>query len=239
MSDGIGHESEIGTSAAEPPCRDPATVNPIRIAIVVLVALCVWIAWPKGDAVPPRPLLIKAALKQVDDPVIILGDSIVEYATLPHTACGRSIINAGIAGSTTASNLPDMLNKALAGKKAAMIVVSLGLNDATASFSAEKYRTNYQAILAELAPSTRRLGIMAVTSAETSSPTRRAELDAVIASYNIALRSLAIEHRATFIAPPQMPTPHTVDGIHLNPAGYAVWFQALLSGIETSLCKKA
>ena len=80
---------------------------------------------------------------------------------------------------------------------------------------------------------------MAVTSAETSSPTRRAELDAVIASYNMALRSLAIEHRATFIAPPQMPTPHTVDGIHLNPAGYAVWFQALLSGIETSLCKKA
>jgi lysophospholipase L1-like esterase len=34
-----------------------------------------------------------------------------------------------------------------------------------------------------------------------------------------------------------MPDHHTIDGIHLNAAGYQVWDKAILGGIETALCK--
>jgi lysophospholipase L1-like esterase len=36
---------------------------------------------------------------------------------------------------------------------------------------------------------------------------------------------------------PAMAQRHTIDGIHLNAAGYAVWDKAILGGIETALCK--
>jgi uncharacterized membrane protein YedE/YeeE len=100
-------------------------MNWTRAGILAFVALCAWAAWPKGqNAAPPRPLLIKAALKDANDPVVILGDSIVGLATLPRSICGRPVINAGIGGSTTASGLDAMLIKALGSKQAAMIVVS-------------------------------------------------------------------------------------------------------------------
>jgi lysophospholipase L1-like esterase len=34
-----------------------------------------------------------------------------------------------------------------------------------------------------------------------------------------------------------MPEHHTLDGIHLNAAGYEIWDKAILHGIESALCK--
>jgi lysophospholipase L1-like esterase len=34
-----------------------------------------------------------------------------------------------------------------------------------------------------------------------------------------------------------MPAKHTVDGLHLNTNGYAVWNKALFDGVEAVLCK--
>lgn len=44
---------------------------------------------------------------------------------------------------------------------------------------------------------------------------------------------------AAFIPLPAMPERHTFDGIHLNAAGYEVWDQAILAGIEAALCKSS
>jgi lysophospholipase L1-like esterase len=60
---------------------------------------------------------------------------------------------------------------------------------------------------------------------------------ATIDSYNAILPKLAEEARATFIPLPAMPERHTLDGIHLNAAGYEVWDKAILQGIESALCK--
>ncbi len=54
---------------------------------------------------------------------------------------------------------------------------------------------------------------------------------------NAILPELAKEARASFIPLPSMPQRHTVDGVHLNAAGYAVWDKAILGGIEAALCK--
>ena len=43
--------------------------------------------------------------------------------------------------------------------------------------------------------------------------------------------------RAMFIPLPAMPEHHTMDGIHLNAAGYEVGDKAIVRGIESALCK--
>jgi hypothetical protein len=45
----------------------------------------------------------------------------------------------------------------------------------------------------------------------------------VIDSYNAILPALAEKARAAFIPLPSMPEHHTLDGIHLNAAGYEAW----------------
>ncbi len=56
-------------------------MNGVRIGIIASLLLCIWLAWPKGESnTPPRPLMIKSALKDAKDPIIVLGDSIVRQA---------------------------------------------------------------------------------------------------------------------------------------------------------------
>ena len=71
-------------------------------------------------------------------------------STLPRSLCGHGIVNAGIGGTSAESKLEDVLARALAGKRAAMVVVALGTNDAALGYSVERYRANYRALLTSL-----------------------------------------------------------------------------------------
>jgi lysophospholipase L1-like esterase len=64
----------------------------------------------------------------------------------------------------------------------------------------------------------------------------RDELMRSIDSYNSALPGLAKNSGATFVALPPMSDPHTIDGVHLNAAGYSVWDAAVLQA-AASICK--
>jgi hypothetical protein len=44
------------------------------------------------------------------------------------------------------------------------------------------------------------------------------------------LPGLAEKNGATFVALPPMPTPHTIDGVHMNAAGDAAWESAVVQG---------
>src|ERR1700710_3303227 len=110
-------------------------MNGTRVALVGLVAACAWAAWPKQAIVidthgSTRQFVIRSTLARVDDAVVILGDSIVEMSTLPRSLCGHAIVNAGIGGASTESNLGSILAESLGKRRAALIVVSLGSNDA-------------------------------------------------------------------------------------------------------------
>lgn len=96
----------------------------------------------------------------------MLGDSIVRQTQLPRSLCKRPVINAGIDGSTTSSGLDGMLKKAIGDKKAALIVVSLGMNDAETADSVESYRKNYTALLTALKTMTARLAVVAISPLE-------------------------------------------------------------------------
>ena len=217
-------------------------MNWTRVALVGCVAALAWAAWPKRPVIvdthgPTRALIIRSTLARFDDAIVILGDSIVEASTLPRSSCGHAIVNAGIGGTSTSSGLGAMLKASLDGKRAALVVVSLGTNDAAIPHSVEQYRSNYRALLTELAALTPKLAIAAVPPPEAGLQEAKKVSGAVIDSYNAILPALAEEARAVFIPLPAMPERHTIDGIHLDAAGYAVWDRAILSGIETELCK--
>jgi lysophospholipase L1-like esterase len=175
-----------------------------------------------------RQFVIQSTLDRFPDPIVILGDSIVEGSTLPRSLCGHAIINAGIGGASTASDLGTMLAKSLGDKRAALVVVSLGTNDAVVSRSNQSFRTNYIALLKQLSALAPQRVVMAIPSAEFG-----AELNTTINDYNSILPDIANEAEATFAALPPMPQPHTFDGVHLNAAGYESWDQAILQEAAT------
>jgi lysophospholipase L1-like esterase len=217
-------------------------MNWTRVTLAALVAALAWAAWPKRPVIldthgPTRQLIIASTLARVDDPIVILGDSIVEASTLPRSLCGHAIVNAGIGGTSTSSHLGEILKEALDGKRAALVVVSLGTNDAAKPYSVEQYRSNYLALLTELAALTPRRAIAAIPPPEAGLEEAKKVNFALIDSYNAILPALAKEARAEFIILPAMPEHHTLDGVHLNRAGYEVWDRAILDGIESALCK--
>jgi lysophospholipase L1-like esterase len=217
-------------------------MNWTRVALVGCVAALAWAAWPKRPVIsdthgPTRALIISSTLARFDDAIVILGDSIVEASTLPRTLCDHAIVNAGIGGTSTSSGLGAMLRASLGGKRAALVVVALGINDAAKPRSVEQYRSNYLALLTELKALTPQIAIAAIPPPEAGLEEAKKVSGTVIDSYNAVLPALAKEAGAAFIALPAMPERHTIDGIHLNAAGYEVWDKAILGGIETALCK--
>jgi lysophospholipase L1-like esterase len=217
-------------------------MNRTRIALAGLVAAAALAAMPRRETVidihaSTRRFVIQTTLARVDDPIVILGDSIVEASTLPRRLCGHPVVNAGIGGASTTSGLGAMLSYALSGKRAAMIVVSLGLNDAAVPNSVGTFRSNYRAMLTELAALAPRRAVAAISLPETELEQSEKTSAAVVESYNAVLPELAREADVAFIALSAMPQQHTVDGIHLNAAGYEVWESAILRGVESGLCK--
>jgi len=84
---------------------------------------------------------------------------------------------------------------------------------------------------------TPRVAIAAVPPPEPGLEEAKKVDGAVIDSYNAVLPALAEQAHASFIPLPPMPPKHTIDGIHLNAAGYELWDKAVSGGIEAALCK--
>ncbi len=213
----------------------------IGLAVLLIGALAVGFSFLRREPIADphrqaRQLILHYTLNRVDSPVILVGDSIVEASTLPRAICGHPIVNAGLNGASTASDLGTWLIEALDGRRAAAIVVSLGTNDALTGRSTQAFETSYLALLGELQGLTDHLAVLAVPAIEVQGRVT-AEVQAAamkgINAFNILLPALAAKGRAVFIALPPMQKPHTIDGVHLNAAGYAAWDEAILQGVST------
>jgi lysophospholipase L1-like esterase len=214
----------------------------IGLAVFLIGALVAGFSFLRKEAIAEphrqaRQLILYYTLSRVDDPIILIGDSITEASTLPRALCGHPIVNAGLNGASTASDLGTWLIGALQGKRAAAIVVSLGTNDALTARSMQEFETSYGALLAQLSKVTDHLAVLAIPAIEVQgwlTVERQAEAMARINAFNAALPALAGNGGATFIALPPMSNPHTIDGVHLNAAGYAAWDDAILKGVSTT-----
>ena len=196
----------------------------IAIAVLLIGAIAVGYSFLRKAAVADshrgaRQLVLRYTLSRVSDPIIILGDSLSEASTLPRILCGHPLVNAGLNGASTGSELGAWLLAELDGKRAAAIIVALGTNDALLGRSATSFETDYSSLLAELAKVTGHLAVLGIPAIEI-----RGNVTAEIANsamsridgFNAVLPALAVKSGASFVVLPPMPTPHTIDGVHLD-----------------------
>jgi len=219
-----------------------ADMNRTRIGLAVLLigTLAAGFSFFRKEAVADshrqaRQLVLYYTLSRVDDPIILVGDSITEASTLPRTLCGHPIVNAGLNGASTASDLGTWLIEALDDKRAASIVVSLGTNDALMARSTQAFETDYAALLGQLAKATDHLFVLTIPGIDVQgrmTAEMQAEAMRRIDGFNAVLPALAAKGGATFIALSAMPKPHTIDGVHLSAVGYSAWDEAILKGVS-------
>jgi lysophospholipase L1-like esterase len=220
-------------------------VNWIRFGLIVsatctAAALAAWTMQPRviDEHRNARQLMLGFTFGRLDNPVVVVGDSIVEASTLPRSLCGHPIVNAGLNGASTASDLGNWLAVALGGKRAAMIVVALGTNDALIAESPQDFGNRYGALLDQLSKLAPRLVALAIPPVEAKlrmTVEKRDEAMRTINSFNSILPDLAPRHGTAFAALPAMPTPHTIDGVHLDSDGYLVWDKAIMQA-ATAIC---
>jgi lysophospholipase L1-like esterase len=180
-----------------------------------------------------RQRVLYYTLNRIEDPVIVVGDSIVEASTLPRSICGHAIVNAGLNGASTASDLGNWLAQALDGKKASAIIVALGTNDALGSArnSRQHFVDRYSAQLAQFSTLTPRLAVLGIPPTEARGRVTvkmRQEFMDTIDDYNSVLPDMATANHATFVPLPAMPETHTIDGVHLDSDGYLAWDKAVM-----------
>jgi hypothetical protein len=184
-----------------------------------------------------RQVILHYTLSRVEQPIIVVGDSITEASTLPRSLCDHPLINAGLDGASTESDLGPWLLDVLNGRRAAAILVALGTNDALLGHGPQAFEAAYAALLAQFRTATDHLAVLGVPAVEVRggiTASRRDEAMGRIDALNAALPALAEKAGAAFVALPPMATPHTIDGVHLNRDGYAVWDAAVLEGASSA-----
>jgi lysophospholipase L1-like esterase len=188
-----------------------------------------------------RRFVIAGHLARTVSPIVVLGDSITEAATLPEMICGHAVVNAGIGGA----GVDDLLAAApllLRGKALALVVVAVGTNDAYATERREDlFNASFAKLLQSLAKVAPKLAVANIPPiAPNLALVVAAHLDSgLIDRFNLLLPKLAEKAGASFIdlhtAVTAKGQPETLDGIHLAPSAYDLWDAAMLTGIKKAL----
>lgn len=160
-----------------------------------------------------RQFIIRAALADAKEPIIVIGDSITEMARLPETIDGKPVVNAGIGGATI-EDFQGIAQQLLQDSSPSLVVVALGTNGSV---------EHYAALLSRLKRFSPR--ILAVgTPPQVGSDATNAQIKAAADNEGIP-----------FIEQP-LPVGSTLaDHIHLNVAGYRKWVPALTAAISEQI----
>jgi lysophospholipase L1-like esterase len=153
-----------------------------------------------------REFMIKAALAGLDQPIVVIGDSIAEMARFP-----ENVVNAGIGGASI-QDIETLAPRLLDGLKPAQIVVVLGTNEDVWTI-----RRDYARLLSILKKFSHHIWAVAIP---VQNDQRNAELKA------------AADREGIPLIEPLIPAGSLLpDGIHLNAAGNRVWASTILATI--------
>ncbi len=205
------------------------------VAGLMLVAGGAW-AWmsrPAGRSYyDTRRLVILAHARQMPDPVIILGDSVVDMADMPEL-CGNTVLNAGVAGARTEA-IERLSRDVLAVRRPRMVIVAVGLNDAhrDAMTSEADFIAQYRAIVARARMAGAVVRVTTIPPVGPAGLGRAGEFDRQrIAAFNKMIRTVGVPvidvNAALADKSGVEPAALTDDGVHPNARGYGVWRQVM------------
>lgn len=168
--------------------------------------------------------------------VVMLGNSLTERGAWAEYFPGCSIRNRGIGGDCVAG-MAARLDGIAAGRPRAIFIMT-GVNDLIFSkIAPETLLAQYERMLDTLraaTPGTKIYIQSLLPLDESRSEEWFTGKNARITAFNALLRRMAFERGLPYIdlwsrmeREGKLPAEYTVDGIHLSPAGYAVWCEAL------------
>ncbi len=185
--------------------------------------------------VDARVFMINSQIRQAEDSVVLVGDSITEAALLPSSVCGHSLVNAGVGGATPTSYLEFIKrNGLLADLHAALVIVALGTNNAQTVVPLSEFAPSYHALLTALSPKARSMILAGIPQISGPSALSAYFDRSRIAQINDAIHATAVEHDYTFI-PIADHAIETMDGVHPSAAGYETWRHTLVSAMKKRL----
>ncbi|HTI31673.1 MAG TPA: GDSL-type esterase/lipase family protein [Sphingomonas sp.] len=204
-------------------------------AIIILLGLAtaggawVWLSRPPVRSYyDTRRLVILAHARQTADPVIILGDSVVDMAELPEL-CGQTVLNAGVSGARTAA-VEQLARDVLTIYRPKLVIVAVGLNDAhrDAGTSDADFIQKYRAIVARARMTGADVRATTIPPVGPAGTGRADEFNrARIAGLNALIRQTGVpvlEVNAALANEDGIePAVFTDDGVHPNARGYGVW----------------
>jgi hypothetical protein len=161
-----------------------------------------------------RQFMIEAALIGLDQPIIVLGDSITEMARLPETIDDKPVVNAGI-GAAGIEDFEVLSSELMQHSNPSLIAVALGSNDDDRSIGA-----HYAALLSKLKKYSPRLLAVAVPP-QAGSDAKNAQIKAAAESEGVRFIEMPLPEGSTL-----------PDHVHLSAAGYRKWTPALVSAIS-------
>jgi lysophospholipase L1-like esterase len=179
-----------------------------------------------------RRLVILAHARQVPDPVMILGDSVVDMADLPQL-CGQTVLNAGISGARTDA-VERLSREVLAIRHPRLVIVAVGLNDAhrDAGTSDDEFIAQYRAIVARARMAGAEVRVATIPPIGPDGMGRASEFDRQrISALNALIRTVGVPvldvNDALANDDGVEPAAFTDDGVHPNARGYGIWRQVM------------
>jgi lysophospholipase L1-like esterase len=167
---------------------------------------------------------------------VMLGNSLTERGLWAEYFPGRAVVNRGIGGDCV-SGMTARIESITEGQPRAIFIMA-GVNDLIFSkITPEHLLRQYERLLdiiSKKSPRTR-VHIQSLLPLDEARNTQYfTDKNARIALFNSLLRRLAAERGLDYIDvwsrmahDGRLPDEYTVDGIHLNAAGYAVWSETL------------
>lgn len=175
-----------------------------------------------------KSMLFAASSYQAD--IVMLGDSLTDHAEWHELLSGVSVANRGVAGETT-SDVLQRINS-VTQVKPKKIFIMLGNNDFNRGLSAGQVFKNYQLIVQQLQLSAEDIYIQStlLTAGRDKKLNQSInKLNELLQEYSSKSTSIHYIDLNKVLAPGGfLSEAYSLDGVHLNASGYALWRDAIL-----------
>jgi lysophospholipase L1-like esterase len=185
------------------------------------------------EHVDARTFVIRSKLSRATEPVVVIGDSVVEAADLPASICGHAVVNAGIGGATIGYFVRNAA-LLLRDVKPSLIVLAVGINDASSGGLADRiepFREAYRATLESLPDVP--IAVATITPIGSRAPSDLWDA-ALVDRFNVVIRQLA-KGRSLVDLNKALIGNFTIDGIHLSGDGYKLWNAEIVGAVDRTL----
>lgn len=215
--------------AQEDTAREAPSLSPEKTSYVQRLTPAMGAGYAQGYE--SRLLEFEGEKQHMD--VVFLGDSLTNRGDWQRLSGKLSIANRGIDGDTIAG-LEVRLDQVAAMRPRALFLL-IGVNDLSTRWRPDVYK-DYAALLDDLKEQLPDTQIYVQSLLPTRDDMRVIMDNSVIVLVNNKIRAMAEERGMAYIdifsglldpAENRLKREYTMDGLHLTPAGYAVWEQAL------------